>query len=268
MASITAYRNTYKRWLKQYERQAYKELNKTFVKWGNTIPFSMMTETNYETMVDVVILDSPLILSYERLYTEIGLVHGKRVGKGINRELKFFKLGDFESVFLQNIRNFLLTANMKDRIVSVEGTYISTIQKLLANRLEAGKTMRDAAKEIQELVRKPNFYRWQAERIARTESTTAANYAATEANEVTDFVMEKVWISARDGRTRRTPPDKYDHQDLNGKKVDPNEPFITSRGEKLMYPGAPNGSAGNIINCRCAVAYKAKRDANGDLIEK
>ena len=128
--------------------------------------------------------------------------------------------------------------------------------------------MRDAAKEIQELVRKPNFYRWQAERIARTESTTAANYAATEANEVTDFVMEKVWISARDGRTRRTPPDKYDHQDLNGKKVDPNEPFITSRGEKLMYPGAPNGSAGNIINCRCAVAYKAKRDANGDLIEK
>lgn len=268
MASITAYRQTYQRWLKQYERQAYKELNKTFIKWGNTIPFTIMTGDNYESLIDVTVLDSPLILSYERLYTEIGLVHGKRTGRAINRELKFFKPGDFESVFLENIRKFLLTANMKDRIVSVEGTYIDTIKNLLASRLEEGKTIRDAAREIMELVRKPSFYRWQALRIARTESTTAANYAATQANEVTDFVMEKIWISAKDSRVRRTPPDKYDHQDLNGKKVAPDEPFITSRGEKLMYPGDTNGSAGNIINCRCAVAYRAKRDSNGDLIEK
>jgi len=267
MASITAYRNTYKRWLKQYEGQAYKELKKAFDKWGKSIPFNLMTEENYGAMIDVVIMDDPMILSYERLYTEIGLVHGKRTGRQINRELKFFKLGDFESVFLQNIREFL-TSFGGERITSVESTYVDTIKKLLANRLEEGKTIFEAAKEVQSIVGKSNFYRWQALRIARTESTTAANYAATQANDVTDFVMEKVWISASDSRTRRTPPDKYDHQDLNGKKVDPDEPFVTSRGEKLMYPGAPNGSAGNIINCRCAVAYKAKRDAEGNLIDK
>jgi hypothetical protein len=32
------------------------------------------------------------------------------------------------------------------------------------------------------------------------------------------------------------------------------EPFIVS-GEELMYPGDPSGSAGNVINCRCAIGY-------------
>ena len=268
MASITSYRKTYQRWLKQYEKQAYKELRKAFKKWGDSIPFSMMTEQNYEQMVDVVVLESPMVIAYEKLYTDIGLVHGKRTGRQINKELKFFKPGDFESEFIKNIRNFLLTTNMGERITSVEGTYISTIQKLLANRLEDGKTIAEASREIEKIVKKPNFYRWQAERIARTETTTAANFAAVEANEVTDFVMEKVWISGSDSRVRRTPPNEYDHQDLNGKTVDPKEAFTTSRGEMLMFPGDTNGSAGNIINCRCSVAFRPVRDANGDLIEK
>jgi len=267
MASITAYRHTYSRWLKQYERQAYKLLQSTFDKWGRNIPFAIMSESNYSDVLNNVISDDPMIRTYETMYTEIGLVHGKRTGRQINRELKFFKPGDFESVFLNNIGDFLRSFG-GERIESVEKTYVEYIKTLLSTRLQEGKTIFEAAKEIQELVRKPNFYRWQALRIARTESTTAANYAATKANDVTDFVMEKIWISALDSRTRRTPPDKYDHQDLNGKKVDPDEPFTTSRGEKLMYPGDPSGSAGNIINCRCSVAYRAKRDKDGNLIDK
>jgi len=35
-----------------------------------------------------------------------------------------------------------------------------------------------------------------------------------------------------------------------GQTVDSSEPFIVS-GEKLMYPRAAGGSAGNVINCRC-----------------
>jgi len=266
MASITAYRNTYQRWLKQYEKQAYKELDKTFKKWSEAIPFAIMTEENYGALIEFVVTDAPLIRSYERLYLEIGLVHGKRVGNGINNELKFFKIGDFTASFFNDIREFLTDIH-KTRITSVEKTYIETIKQLLAGRLEDGKTIMEAAKEIKELVNRQGFYRWQALRIARTESTTAANYAATKANAVTDYEMEKIWISAKDARVRRTPPSDYDHQDLNGKRVGVNEPFITSRGEKLMYPGDPKGTAGNIINCRCAVAYKAKRDRNGDLIE-
>jgi hypothetical protein len=26
-------------------------------------------------------------------------------------------------------------------------------------------------------------------------------------------------------------------------------------GEMLMYPGDPAGSAGNVINCRCAISH-------------
>jgi len=45
-----------------------------------------------------------------------------------------------------------------------------------------------------------------------------------------------------------------------------NESFNVS-GEQLEYPGdQQNGSAGNIINCRCTVAQRVKRDADGNII--
>ena len=266
--NTSLYRRTYKRWLKQYEKQAYKEIHKTFAKWGVNIPFSIMTEANYEALVDVVMTDEPMIMTYEKIYTDIGLVHGKRVGVTINKELKFFKPNDFDALFLRNIRNYLLTTDLELRLFSIESTYADSIKLLLSKRLEEGKTIREASAEVQALVRSNDFYRWQALRIARTESTTVANYAATQANQVTDYVMEKVWISARDGRTRRSPPDKYDHVYLDGKTVEPNDDFITETGQKLAYPGDPKGAAGDIINCRCAVAYRAKRDSEGNLIKK
>jgi len=35
----------------------------------------------------------------------------------------------------------------------------------------------------------------------------------------------------------------------------------------LQFPGdQKNGSAGNVINCRCAVAQRVKRDKNGNII--
>jgi hypothetical protein len=50
----------------------------------------------------------------------------------------------------------------------------------------------------------------------------------------------------------------YDHVEMDGEQVEKNEPFMTptTRGkEALDYPGDPKGSAGNVINCRCTVAF-------------
>ena len=76
---------------------------------------------------------------------------------------------------------------------------------------------------------------------------------------VSGYEMEKRWISALDKRTRDP------HSNVNGKKADQDDAFVVG-GEKLMYPGDPNGAAGNVINCRCTVAVIPKRDKNGRLI--
>ena len=58
----------------------------------------------------------------------------------------------------------------------------------------------------------------------------------------------KQWDSTLDSRTRES------HQKLDGEIVNVNEKF--SNG--LMYPGDPNGSASEVVNCRCALLQRAK----------
>ena len=91
--------------------------------------------------------------------------------------------------------------------------------------------------------------------IARTESIAAANSAGQEAIEqVIDEglaergAVQKQWDSTRDGRARPA------HWGANGKRVNIDEPFDIG-GEMLMYPGHSNGSAWNVINCRCFVQH-------------
>ena len=58
----------------------------------------------------------------------------------------------------------------------------------------------------------------------------------------------KQWDSTLDSRTRDS------HRALDGEIVEVEEKF--SNG--LLYPGDPNGTAGEVINCRCALLQRAK----------
>lgn len=87
--------------------------------------------------------------------------------------------------------------------------------------------------------------------ITRTEVHNAAMFGHFERAKESGFVTRKEWVAAKDDRTR---DDEFDHVDANGQVVLINEPFTVS-GELLMYPGDTAGSAGNVINCRCAVVF-------------
>jgi hypothetical protein len=111
-----------------------------------------------------------------------------------------------------------------------------------------------------------------ARRIARTEVMRASNYAALQGANSHNFEVDKVWIAARDSRTRRIPRNTYDHLNMDGQQVPYDQPF-TSTGKKgdtvlATAPGDPNTPAGFTINCRCAIGFVPKRDANGRLIMK
>ena len=263
MASRIKYRKKWLRWHKQYEREAYRELQKTFHRFSNNIEWNDLTKFNYISEVQMSVNSKLMGDSYNTIYKNVGLTHGNRVGKGINTELKEFTTTKFESDFLKNLALLFVDPKngWKNRIITVNKTFSDEIIKLLSVRLAEGKTIEQAQIEVRKIVNKPNFNRPQALRIARTETTAAANFAATEASGVSGFVMLKEWISALDARTRD------DHSAVNGKRVPEGEAFSVG-GEKLLYPGDPRGSAGNVVNCRCTVATIPARDSNGDLIPK
>lgn len=249
------------KWLKyqsQYERYATREILKVIQIWGKNIRWRNITVENYRSEIQRAITSEDIEEAYYNIYAKIGKLHGKRIGEEIDKSLKEFEYSLFWEIYTRNIIKFL-KANGKQRIVSVEKTFFSMIANVLAKRLDDGFTLAQASKEIKNAISKPNFYLWQAKRIARTESTAAANYAATQASTVSGYAMEKEWISAYDARTRD------DHAGADGQRVPEGEAFNVG-GEQLMYPGDLQGSASNVVNCRCTIAVIPKRDRNGNLV--
>ncbi len=266
MASRDKYAEKYLRFHKTYEKRAINEIMRTFGKWIKDIQWGTLQAGSYKSIVNTTLNIDDLISSYIRIYTEIGKVHGKRVIKDIDLEIKSSHASRFATLFEMNVSQFLRTFGLK-RITTVRKTFFEFIIDLFETRIEEDIPMQTIVSEIQKKLDKPKTYRWMAQRIARTESTAASNYAAIQAAEVSGFVMVKHWIATIDARTRRPPESIFNHLAMDGKKVKLNEKFIFSGGlDALSFPGDPTGEPGNIINCRCAVAVAPLRDKNGKLV--
>ena len=263
---IRQYRKQWLRWHNNYERTARIIFQRTFKEIAKDIPFERMSAGTYKAYLQTHVSKEKIFDSYVKVYSEIGTKHGKRVGVQINKQIneKNFTIDGFLNEFQRTLINFLAT-NEGSRITTVRQSYIQYLTQIMTKGIEEGKTMSMISTDMTKLVKSRNFYRWQALRIARTETTAASNYAATVSSSVSGVLMDKVWVSALDARTRREPESHFDHYHMNQVKVPLDKPFDVS-GEKLMFPGDPKGSAGNVINCRCSVAQVVRRDANGNIM--
>ena len=87
-------------------------------------------------------------------------------------------------------------------------------------------------------------------RIARTQTTRVENLAMQDVVNRWEvpkgYEKTKTWRAVLDGHEREA------HRAVDGQTIPFDEAFIVD-GEELMYPADPNGSAGNIINCRCHI---------------
>ena len=270
--NINSFRRNWLKLQKSYEYQAYKIIQRAFSNMANDINFNSMTPTTYEMYVETSVSTEAMQAAYIELYSTIGIAHGKRMGRIINKDTKNFVADLFIEEYRTNLINWIIN-NAGSRIVSVRATYVDYIKGIIEQGVKDGKTIVQIAKEIQVMIKKPNFYRWQALRIARTETTAAANRGAVQAGENSRLVYEKVWVSGDDARVRTRPKSQYDHREMNGKRVDKDQPFNVN-GELIMYAGAPQTVSGapshgqNIINCRCANLIVVKKDSNGRPIRR
>jgi len=268
------YRDKYLRWHKGYEKRATTELLKVFKGWTKNMALTGQPN-QWIHQIDEQFDEEDLIKAYVKIYTEVGLKHGNRIGNAANMSQKDFNPSFFKEFYERYIALFLQQSGMS-RIYDVRSTFVTFIAEQLTGR-QAQSMFGDApdastiATWIQKASRKRNFFRWQALRIARTESTAASNLGGMNAIKDSGYVMDKIWVSAQDPRTRRNPDQWFDHYHMNGKKVRQDEKFkmTSSKGhaDELEYPGDPKGHPANIINCRCTLIYKPRK-VDGRLVRQ
>lgn len=127
-------------------------------------------------------------------------------------------------------------------------------RKKIANAVTEGVIQGESIPEIaQRIARETSSQNMKAmRRYARTAMTSAQNAGRMEAMHEAQEMgikVKKKWMATLDNRTRDT------HADLDGQVVDVDEPFITSAGNKIMYPGDPSADASEVYNCRCTMVY-------------
>lgn len=148
------------------------------------------------------------------------------------------------------------------KIVIVQGTAKDQIRRVIGGLFKDANFTSEGAVVQGRILRQQfnEITQYQAERIVRTEATNAANQAVMKS--ATDLfganVLEKEWIASADERTRNS------HRSVDGQIVPYDEPFKVPAKfgvDLMMHPADPNGSAANVINCRCSIAMIPKEDA-------
>lgn len=215
--------------------------------------------------------DEKLMPIMRDMYREVGVTFGNATFRAISVDSKKaanpYGLND---EFLDELTSFLIqygfylaalmTKTTKDRLILL-------VTKALTDGLSTDDIILLILSDAQ-----IRYARYRATMIARTEVMRASNYASLKGAQKHPFLVDKVWIATRDARTRRIPRDFYDHWNMDGQTVAYDQPFVSADkvGRPIVVdaPGDPTAPKGFTINCRCAVAFIPRRDANGQLIMK
>lgn len=128
------------------------------------------------------------------------------------------------------------------------------VARSVLDSYQKGLSVIDAAKAIQAAVEEIAPVR--AAMLARTDLVGLANGASVAAAQIVmgadtggeGALGYKRWLATEDERTREA------HAEADGQIVPLAQPFDVG-GEHLLYPGDPNGSSDEVINCRCTVTY-------------
>lgn len=238
--------------IKAWERQTKIAENREFKKW-----FSYFKRENFKAAdqfiatgqingFDGLFLEGDITNLYVDLFasvgTQIALWYQTNFEKYISKQQTATNWRETFAAFGQRFA--------ADKVTLVSGNRKKELQAVLKRLMNDPEFQALNERQAQRVLRSQftGYSRTQAMRLVRTESITAANYAATQTADdlFGNEGYEKEWLTSLDGRERPA------HRLADGQTVGANESF-TVAGEKLKFPGDPNASAANRINCRCTV---------------
>jgi len=149
-----------------------------------------------------------------------------------------------------SLTNPLVTAAIRARVNKLAGgvteTTYAQIQAVVEQARAAGLGIRDIANAIRETVFSDEITMMRATRIARTETIGAMNAGEMlAAMNSRGALRSKEWLTQEDAKVRAS------HAAQDRVRRDLGQAFPNG----LQYPGDQNGSAAEVINCRCTLLY-------------
>ena len=232
------------RFIKRYENiytpqvnQALKEQHNQFIENG-----TLMAVTS-----------EPIYKVLRSIYIEIPYIWAHRATANLRKER--MTMG-FSERIIELMRQYfgIDLLNLSENITQ---TTKEIIQRVLTEAAEQGFGFDELVRRL----KSPELTVKRARTIARTETVAAANAASNIAAQDTGLVMDKIWISARDNRTR------LHHRQVNQNVVGMDDTFSVGFVQ-MKFPGDKAGGPSEVINCRCTHAFIPKRDERGRLIRR
>jgi uncharacterized protein with gpF-like domain len=202
--------------------------------------------------------DSKYVGMYEQMYSKIGLQFANWYSRNVQKYMPKADPANMQSIWA-NAFAFMGNQVAGQRVTLVSATAQATLTNTI-RQFMSDPVFMSSGEVVQSKMLRQKFdglADYQARRIVRTEATNAANYATEQAavNLFAGQDLTKTWRSGFDARVRDA------HRAANGQVVPFNSKFSVG-GESLQRPGDPNGSASNVINCRCSMIILPRENAN------
>lgn len=233
------YELTRQRIVKKYAPGIYRAIYSQIVQFDKEAKIDLEIARG---RINVIISADAVKQAIKPIYTFAGATYAR------NRHRVFLKLIKKDFIDWRSVLEMFFEQIAGRKITQIVETTRNWINKTIDKGLQDGLGYEEISKHLLD----KDISKRRARMIARTEGQGALNRASMEAASRTDLVLNKMWISALDKRTRHKPKDKADHRVLHKQVVAYGEPF--SNG--LMQPGDPSvNKPEEVINCRCTVAF-------------
>lgn len=145
----------------------------------------------------------------------------------------------------------------RNRLVNVPESVYADVRRATMSAVSDGWAPDELARQVEAILGEGDITSWRgrAMTIARTEALSAynggrfASYVGLANATGGTSAYEKIWLATHDHRTR------YTHTGPGGgdlQRVPLMAPFVIGDAP-MMYPGDPEGPAGETINCRCSI---------------
>jgi SPP1 gp7 family putative phage head morphogenesis protein len=167
-----------------------------------------------------------------------------RMAGSIDDSFDFNLKDPFAEAWVKNKASKLVRESTRYTQEQLSDEIADAVQEAAAAGFAESETIEQIAERISSVY---DFARdTRAERIARTETISAANAGGLEAMRQTG-VETKEWLSSKDDKVRPT------HEELDGKQVGIGDAFLSSSGAQLQFPGDPAAPAAEVVQCRCTL---------------
>ena len=207
--------------------------------------------SSIENVIDLIIVNEDIKNTYIQIFKDVGIKEFNELGSYMVGRLKKNELDD---LYIEDLENYAIQ-NAASKVVWMEETtrrlMLRYVREGIQEGIAQGLGINEIARNIEQTLNAlyvPNAKK-RAVTIAQTEVISASNRGSFMAAKNLGIELKKTWITAPIGIAK-----KERHNLLEIRDVNLNEPFEVD-GVYLMFPGDPNGSPQNVINCRCTNGF-------------